>query len=368
MLPYRINKMKNSVIGGEYYHSPFVLLKPKMLDLREYLKSKYPNKYYYFTGGGYSSITTIIEDVGFENGTEILLPSYLCASMLLPFKNKCVKYGFYKVGIDLEIDLDDLSHRIGRNTKAVLFINYFGFPPKQDVLDLLKKLKEDGVVLIEDGVQSFFSNIDPVGDYFFNSFRKYFPIDGSVIISNKPIRGAGRRVLNSKYLLLKSFGQILRMLTIRLPLLDFSRVFLKLFKSADDAYYKHSNVRFSGLNKYLLSKYCLSCITKKRRENYIQMLTKYHKAALFKKLGSEVVPFGFPICVKNRDTFRTKLMEKNIFCPIHWVLPNEIDKEEFSESWELSKTILTFPLSENVSGNDLDYLEKNMEGLYGDLS
>lgn len=356
------------IIGGEYFYLPSIFLKKKKFDLREYLESRFPDKNYYYTGGGYSSINTIIEEIGFEKDMEILLPSYLCSSMLIPFKDKSIKYRFYKVNNCLDIDLEDLGKRINEGTKAILFINYFGFPPRAEAVNFLKKIKEEGVVVVEDNVQSFFSKIDPIGDYFFNSFRKYCPIDGSVIISDKVIRDEHWRVLNSKYLLLKSLGQVLRMSTIKFNIFDFSSVFLKLFRLADNAYYKHANTKFCRFNKYLLSKYDVSHMVNKRRENYMRMLKTYSGVALFNELESEVVPFGFPICVKNRDLFRKKLISKNIFCPIHWVLSDEIDKDEFSESWELSKTILTLPLSENISSSDLDYLEKNMEDLHGSLS
>ena len=360
--------MKKNIIGGEYFHPPFIWMTKKKFSIEDYLKSKYPEKYYCFTGGGYYSLIKIIKDLELKDDEEVLLPSYLCSSMLIPFKTNNVCYKFYKIDKKLTIDIDDLNSRINKHTKAILFINYFGFPQKMEIVKYLKKIKKQGLILIEDCVHSFFSDFEIIGNYAFNSFRKFLPLDGSVILSDKKIECKSPCKTNIKYLLLKSLGQFLRRLTVHYQLIDMSNTFLTLFRWADKEYYKKSNVKFCWLNKFLLTKYDINQIADQRRNNYKKMLEQYADITLFNRINKNITPLGFPVLAKNRDVFRKKLISENIFCPVHWELPDEIDMVEFKESYYISRHIITLSISEKLTTSDLEYLKLNMEESYECIS
>ena len=105
---------KKSYIGGEYYYKPSILFKKSKFDLYNFLQKKYPNKEFTFTGGGYYSLFRIIDEIGFRDDEEILLPSYLCPTILTPFKRRNIKYDFFRVNKDLKIDIKDLKDRINK--------------------------------------------------------------------------------------------------------------------------------------------------------------------------------------------------------------------------------------------------------------
>jgi len=356
-------KVKNKFIGGEYYYSPLILFKKKKFDLENYLKDKYSQKYFYFTGGGYYSIFKIIEEIGFENNQEILLPSYLCPTILIPFKKRNIKYRFFRINKNLEIDINDLKSKVNEDTKVVFFIKYFGFPPKNEVLSFLKEIKEKKIILIEDSVQSFFSDIELIGDYCFNSFRKFLPLDGSVIISNDKIKTKHKSKSFTKYFFLKLIGQHLRMLSINFQILDLSKMFLNLFSLANEDYYKHIEVNFNWWNKFILSKYDIGLLKEQRYNNYVSLLDNFKDIALIKEINSNIVPLGFPVLIKNRNEIRKNLISKNIFCPVHWILPDEIDKNEFKDSWYLSEYLLTIPINENFGVAEYEYFKKIWEDI-----
>ena len=361
--------MKKVVIGGEYYYSPTMLFKKKKFDINNYLKKKYPEKFFCFTGGGYYSIFKIIKEIGFKNYQEILLPSYLCPTILIPFRKRNIKYKFFKVKKNLEIDIEDLESKITKNTKAVFFINYFGFPPKEKEILFLKELKSKKIILIEDCVQSFFSNIELIGDYAFNSFRKFLPIDGSVIITDNIINKSCKSKSFTKYFFLKYIGQQLRRLSIDFKILDLSKIFLKLFNMANKNYYLHSDVKFNWWNKLLLSKFDINLIKKQRLSNYKYLLNNFKNIAFYKNIYDNIVPLGFPVLIgKNRDFIKNKLIDNNIFCPVHWNLSNEISKNKYFDSWYLSANIMTFPINENVTENEIIYLKQKLEEYHECLS
>jgi hypothetical protein len=350
--------MRKKYIGGEYFYSPSILFQKKKFDLDKFLAEKYPNKYFYYTGGGYYSIIKIIKEIGFENNQEILLPSYLCPSILIPFQKLNIEYRFYKINENLEIDINDLERKITKNTKAIFFINYFGFPQKEQTLKKLKEFKQQEIILIEDIVQSFFSNIIPIGNYIFNSFRKHFPVDGSIIISENKFESFNNKgCLYNSCFIYKLVGRFLRYLQFEYNFKT-EKLFLYLFKKAEDNYYRYSNTNFTKYNRFLLSRYNIPFLVKKRKENFKYLLNRYSEISIYKKLEKDIVPLGFPILIQNRNKIRKKLISKNIFCPIHWILPDEIDKNEFKDSWYLSEHLLTIPINENFGVAEYEYFKK----------
>lgn len=346
--------MNKIFIGGEFHYSPFILLRKKCFDIEEYLKKKYPNKYYFFTSGGLSSLDIILKELNIINGKKVLLPSYLCPSIIIPFKKNGIKYSFYKINKKLEIETDDLLQKSDNSVAAILLINYFGFRCniKESLLTLLRN---KNIIIIEDAVQSFFSDFKPIGDYVFNSFRKFSPVNGSVIIANKKINIPLKNSVN-QYQIYKTLGLWLKWLKEVIDI-HFDKIYLSLFRFADKKYNSVSPGKFTLFNKHLLTRYNFKHIMYQRKYNYEFLLSEFKETAIYKYLPMGIVPLGFPILLKNRDEIRAKLLNKNIFCPIHWNLSSDIDKVEFSDSWNLSKQILTIPISENVTITELKYFQ-----------
>ena len=73
--------------------------------------------------------------------SRVLLPSYLCNSMLVPFDELGVKYDFYNVDENLNIDITDLKKKIEKNTECVFVIHYFGVeqPKIRDIKEICEK-------------------------------------------------------------------------------------------------------------------------------------------------------------------------------------------------------------------------------------
>lgn len=340
------------VIGGEYFCIPSLLLKGKEFSLDEHLRVKYPGKKISYTFGGYFSIVKILETLNIKDGQKILLPSYLCPTILIPFDRLNVQYVFYRVKDNLEVDIDDLKGKLGPSVKAVFFINYFGFPARIDAL--IEILRAENITIIEDIVQSFFSDLPCVGDVAFNSFRKFLPLDGSVIISKWDISPTSNESCAS-YFFSKSTGRWLRYLHVQYGVVP-EGWFLKLFEKAEKHYYSRKYCSFYTVNRYILSRCDIEKLKATRRKYFNSLLSHFPKQALFKELSDSVVPLGFPIIIEDRDRLRKALMERNIFCPIHWKLNHSIKKEAFPESWFLSDHILTIPIHERNTEADMEYL------------
>ncbi len=340
-------------IGGEPFYSPALLIKKREFQLSTYIAGRFNNKSFSFTGGGVHSLYIILNNINFGQTGYCLLPSYLCPTILFPFKRLGIRFRFYRITSKLEIDTRHLTQMVNDDCKSIFFINYFGFQHSLETLNVLKRFKEQSVRIIEDASQSFFSDFNEIiGDYYFNSFRKFLPLDGSVIISDSEIK---LLPFNSyrKYLLPKITAQFMRYLNYQTGI-DLSHLFKPLFKSSESFYYNKYPAYLNRYNRHLIEKFNFENIITKRREYINHLINIFSEFSFIKELPDNVVPLGYPVICRERDSVRKQLMNKNIFCPVHWHLPDEVYIEDFKESTELSKKILTLPVSESITHTDFN--------------
>lgn len=136
---------------------------------------------------GRVAIALAVEIMGLERGHKVLVPSYHCASMIMPLSWVGAEPAFYRIREDLSVDLDDVAAKIDGRAKALMVTHYFGFP--QDMPRIRRFCDDHGLKLIEDCAHSFFGRIEgrPVGaygDFAIGSQRKFFPtFDGGCLVS-----------------------------------------------------------------------------------------------------------------------------------------------------------------------------------------
>ena len=86
----------------------------------------------------------------------VLLPSYLCYSILMPFRRMGVKIEYFRIDGDLTVDWEDLERKARRlgPRAAVVTLNYFGFPHSLDVVFALVRLRQTGARVLSDATHS----------------------------------------------------------------------------------------------------------------------------------------------------------------------------------------------------------------------
>jgi perosamine synthetase len=162
-------------IGSEFSLPTEYLCKKNTNQFAGY--SDYPAKVFLSSGRG--ALRLIAKGLKVRKGDEVLLPSYLCKEVVKPFKDELLRVKFYKVDETLRVDIDDMQSKVGKRTRALLFIHYFGFPQKATCE--IKSLCEGRIFLIEDLVQSFLTRhegkvLGSIGDATISSYRKWIPI------------------------------------------------------------------------------------------------------------------------------------------------------------------------------------------------
>ncbi|MEI8201398.1 MAG: hypothetical protein WCH34_00180 [Bacteroidota bacterium] len=348
------------IIGGEHFFSPGFLFRKSKAYVDNLIKEFQPNYKVNFTFGGFYSILAIIDEIKpkMDEASVVLLPSYLCPSILLPFKIRGISYKFYKVDDDLLIDTDYLLSIIDENVKAVFFVDYFGASQLDRLQAVLETLRLKNIAIIQDIVQCLeIKNEFLFGDYIFNSFRKFFPFEGSIILSKKDmnINYAEKRNIFIKP---KRIGQLLRYFHIKYNLFS-SKLFLKYLHKAEENYHQDGIFKMPKCNIKQLNKYDVQQMSanQKHYSNLLKNLFESLQPRLLQH--NNFVPLGFVIKLNKRDFVRMELFAQNIFPPIHWLLNEEFDKPLCEKSIQLSKSILTIPLI-NLTKEKYNYLSENL--------
>lgn len=331
------------MVGGEFVINPLIAFSKRQGQFSEY-GAGITGYHRYYTFGAYYSLKAILASLSLNNGDTVLLPSYLCPSILLPFKEMGVKYSFYKIKEGLLPDLEDIELKLNRPVKAVLFIDYFGVSYHTYLLPILELVGSKSISVIQDCVQAWFREpADLFGDYVFNSFRKYSPVEASVIFSKKVI-GIKYRDFNPMFIIRKRLAQVIRYLHIKFSLFK-PQSFLTGIDYFNHHYHQDGILALPASNRYLLDRINFSLLAKERLKTY-NVLKEFVKKPTMSLMPSESdVPLGFSIQTDNRDRKTSILHSNNIHCPVHWKLSEEINKQDFECSWEISEHELTLPVN-----------------------
>lgn len=321
-----------------------------------------------FVTSGREAMYQIIKSLSLSKDETILIPSYLDWAILDPFIRTSTKSRFYKIKENLEIDLEDIQQKIDDKTKAILLIHYFGFP--QPLTDI-KKVKEK-LLVIEDTTHSFLSLHEnkpsgSFGDVSFASFRKMLPIPDSAMIcyNNKNIsipHLSNQDIWHLNYREKRELGLYYRGNFIRTGNKFQKKLSQIYFESAEELLQKiYTNpCKMSEKSKGLLERLRIEEIINQRRKNFIYLLGEDFGeiTPFYKNLPDGVCPLGFPVLSKNRNELEQHLIKNKIYPPVHWRLPDCINKDDYEISWDISNKILTIPIDQRYNQSHMDYIKK----------
>ncbi|MBN1348939.1 DegT/DnrJ/EryC1/StrS aminotransferase family protein [candidate division KSB1 bacterium] len=323
-----------------------------------------------FVTSGREAIFQIIRSIGFERQS-VLVPAYLDWTVIDPYIRTNTNFKYYKVKENLNIDLDDIKAKLNDDTKAIVVIHYFGFLQSVDVLKNTKK----NLIVLEDTTHSILSQHQDIpsgsfGDISYAGFRKLLPIpDCAVICYN-----------NDRFSIPDLDEQDLGHLLLREKRTLGLYYSGKYVERGDEFSKRLAHLNFNLAEELIQLNYSKPCktsensaclLTQMRFSEIIQQRIKNFTCLLEQDLGKAtpfynylpegICPLGFPIISDKRDELRQYLISKKIYPPIHWILPNSINKEEFSLSWEISGKILTIPIDQRYDESHMHYIAKTLK-------
>ena len=334
---------------------------------------KFPleNDYIYedkkFFNTGRSAIEFLFRYCITNNCTEVLVPNYICNSVLDAIGRAGYKYKMYSITRDFDIDLNDLKRQLTQETKAILFINYFGGTISKETAEKLLELKKQGIVLIEDDTQCLFSrmkDIIGIGNYIVASIRKWVAIpDGAVLyaeVEKLPIVKLEEGY--NQYSMLYLLAQIMKSEYLKNNNLD-KNLYLKLIKQSTNELFSDYKIRkMTHISENLLLNMDINTIIERRRINYqflYDELSKIREIELPVKLKNGMTPFGMPIFIKNREELFEYLIKNDIYCNIHWkgLMAGEV-------AIDVSNKILTIPCDQRYNLEHMKYVGEKLVNFY----
>ncbi len=320
-----------------------------------------------FLASGRDALHWIVSALVVPPGSRVLLPAYLCESVLDPFAASGMRIGFYNITRQLQVDRADLERKLSPDTRLLLYIDYFGL--QNGIPEDLVESKSPDAVVIQDASHGFLADLDEttaMADVRFASYRKLLPLpDGAAVWwgrGHKAGPGTARIRQSAGHLAavyLRFLGGVLKALWLRFPWLYPRQTFRKLFSWGNalvDSYPKPAHM--SALSRRILRGLNAAEVVRARRCNFEYLLAELkHRddvCPMYMSLPEGVCPLGFPVLVHDRDGLARHLITRQIYPPVHWELPEAVDRDEFDSAWWVSDHILTVPMDQRYGEQDME--------------
>lgn len=302
--------MYEKIVGGELELNLNLLKKQIFNKIRDFG---------IFSSSGRSALYLILQYLKSYRINKILLPEYLCSSIVSTVSAAGFEYDFYQLNDHLLPVINDIEIKCKNAT--VLVINYFGLQDLKQVIRSIKGLQNSPIV-IEDDVQAFYNYIESrfgSSDYAFTSLRKWFPVpDGGFSYSSYEDLYIPKEY--NSFWDIKLSGLVLKGLREELGNID--NIYLKLLAEGEKLIDKDLFAKGCDITKNIFERIDLNRIALVRQRNANIILSGLKDIGIQPLIVpcSGSVPFFIPICLENRDSVRKKLFSKNIFFPVHWPL------------------------------------------------
>ena len=345
-------------VGGEFYYDNCWVTEEPGLDTSGM----------YFLNGGQACLH-VIGDYLREAGVQrILLPAYLCPSIIRALEPAGLQFAFYGVNRDLSIDIDDVACSI-QDKDAFYFINYFGFPPAQTVQFFIRNLQQHGIFVVEDNAQAGFAQ-DTIGDFVFNSLRKLIPYDGGYLKTRFDLQPVFNRFIdipNRRLPLIRAYRQ--RLAAYLFHGQDAREELQGLYEQAEAYYDADRAIIGDADEKAHIEHLDWQGIRHVRRENFRYLLALIPSipgvTPLFTELPENMMPYGLPVYLEAsiRDQVLDALGEAGISLLVHW---DEIAQHPLTRlnkgSVGMANSMLTLPVDQRTSRKQLAYLAVKLAG------
>lgn len=311
----------------------------------------------YFTFGGYYSLKLILKNYKkLYKEFNILLPNYLCNSIIECVNSEKVGYYFYKIDSNLLPVFDSIVKSINPKTKIILFIDYFGRNNYHANPELFNRIKDLPLHIIQDAVhQTNFKEINIYGDFIYNSYRKICPYEGSILLSKMNLVIDEEDKSNNKFIFWKRLGQLFRILNIDFNV-NTTKLFIACFHKADQVYINSSVIKMPALNRYLINKIDFSAL-RANQKKYYDLLDNYFLPYNVFKDCNVIDPLMYVIKTKSKAKIMVDSQKYNIFLPNIWNFPTDIDDPNMSNTSNNYDELLCIPLYQ-MSDSKVNFIVK----------
>lgn len=288
---------------------------------------------------------------------KVLLPDYLCESIIQAVRRSKFEIEFYNVNSDLSIDFESLQKRCC-DSSIVLLINYFGCIDISKQIKMVRAIKSSSCI-IADNVQGYYAMPESnEADFSFTSLRKTFPVPDGAIVETS-VNGLEILTRENTFVASKIAGGILKHYAKKNIIDDY--LYLDFLNKGEQGINENYDARVSDFSKLIFGNLDFDEISNRRKDNATFVLECLKQMTIQPIISNieNYTPLFIPIRIKNRDEIRKKMFSRNIFCPIHWPEPEGLN---LFRSNELAKTELSLIVDQRYNKEDmkrmLDIIDK----------
>ena len=327
-------------IGSEFWNTPTTLKNNNI----------FPENTNWFLAGR-SALQAIIKELrGCRN---VGMPSWCCDSMIRPFLDAGLEVSFYPVYAE-----NGLIQEVKGNCDALLVMDFFGYSGEKADLK-----GYDGIV-IRDVTHSIFSKTYDDADYYFGSLRKWCGVwtggyawsaDGKALDAGKPY--------DPEYVSLREEAMLLKDQYIR-GLGDWNKSYLQLFGKAEDML-EDAGIESAHEGDVLAARRLnVDMIREKRRSNAAKLRDAFKDIIIFPEMKDSDCPLFVPVMVpeNKRDELRRYLIEREIYCPVHWPVSEYHKLNDKTE--EIYRNELSLVCDQRYSSADMDRMIDTIEAFW----
>ena len=254
----------------------------------------------------------------------VYMPAWCCDSMLAPFVARGIDIKFYDISLAESADTAEILCDFCDFRENIFYVtNYFGYENTLPV-ETVKKFKEQGAIILYDRTHSILMEDDPylaLADYSFASIRKWMGVIGGAVVNGV----SDCQLKPCPYLVLKEKAMRMKKAFIEGDGSIDKQAFLDLYSEfghhlAED----YQNYEMDDVSYALYKTMDFSAMRRKRKENAQYLHDNLKGVKFIGELTENAVPLFVPIFFetpKQRTAVRKKLIEAQIYCPIHWPKP-----------------------------------------------
>lgn len=290
--------------------------------------------------------------IDLNKNNKILIPNYICKSLLVPINKLNLNYCYYSINNNFEPDFKDIKNKLNLGD-YLLIVHYFGVA--QNLTRILEFCKKNKIKLIEDNAHGYSGEfkkkkLGTFGELGFSSPRKILNIlTGGILY----FRGKIYNIPLPKY-------KLTNLDYLKFYLFNFKKIryFLKrvyyllnLNKNYDNTFLNNSA---DAKSDFYFKKVDWNLISKKRRDRW-KKLVKYfdssHSRPVWRKINAKSCPWVIPFKARN-IFYRDKIINwgiKNNLNIISWPnLPEHQNSHDYEICIKTWKKIFCIELNDSV--------------------
>ncbi len=300
-----MDERKRREIGSEFWDIP----------QSDAPKSLFPSQTQWCLAGR-AALNGIIKDICTKHRVATAaVPAWCCDSMIVPFLENGLKVSFYAVSPERS---GGLKRELHTACDVVLDMTYFGYsapplavPPQTIVIrDVTHSLFTDGKEAFA-GAPYSFGSLRKWAGFFTGGFaycrdgafaNEWFPVGGEAYIACR------KNAMRQKQAYMTGSVD--------------DKAYLAVYEQAEDMLETMPPYAATAEDVAAANRLDTAMIGRSRRRNAQILLDVVSDMALFRTIGTQDVPMFVPILVPDgkRDALRRFLIEREIYCPVHWPL------------------------------------------------